>query len=247
MKVFIVSLFFWLFVVLTSILIFPVYVFIWLLTILFDKNLRAAHYFTGIWARLYIGINPWWEFTVAGREKIDKKKVYVIVCNHQSLLDALLIFYLKRHFRWVIKIEIYRLPIAGWVMAMNKYLKVKRGDKESAAVMMQQAKKAISQGNSIMFFPEGTRSKDGNLNPFKEGAFTLALETKTNIIPVIIDGTFEVLPKNGLWLKPNRQLVLKVLDEIDISTYNETDIAELMQHTWQTIKTNLDELRNSGK
>ncbi|MBN2613856.1 MAG: 1-acyl-sn-glycerol-3-phosphate acyltransferase [Bacteroidales bacterium] len=177
--------------------------------------------------------NPFWQVEIKGLEKADKNKIYVIVCNHQSLLDALVIFKLRLHFRWVAKTEIFRLPIAGWVMVMNKYLSVKRGDKESGIKMLEKAKKYIQQGNSIMIFPEGTRSADGNLNGFKEGAFTLSLSTMTNILPVIIDGTYKALPKNSLLLKPGCKITLEVLDEIDVTPYNPDDIQTLLNRTRQ--------------
>ncbi|MFO7659074.1 MAG: lysophospholipid acyltransferase family protein [Bacteroidales bacterium] len=210
----------------------------------FDKNLKIAHYITSLWANSYVLINPFWKVVTRGFEKAGKNKVYIIVCNHQSLLDALVIFRLRMHFRWVAKKEIYRLPIAGWVMAMNKYLSVKRGDKESGLKMLEKAIKYIRQGNSIMIFPEGTRSADGNLNGFKEGAFTLALDTCTNILPVIIDGTYKALPKNSLMLKPKCKIAMEVLDEIDVSLFNQKDIYGLLNHTRLVMENRLASIRS---
>ncbi len=243
MRTFILSLFFWLFMLFSSILIFPVYLISWVVVFPFDRRIRVAHFLTGLWAFSYIAINPWWHIHITGREHIDRKNTYVIVCNHQSLLDVLVLFGLKRHFRWVAKIEIFRIPIAGWVMLLNHYLWVKRGDKQSAAKMLYKAEKTILKGNSIMIFPEGTRTRDGNLNPFKDGAFNLALDTKVNIVPVIIDGTFEALPKTGLVLRPNQYFVVNILNEIDISNYSKSDLEELKKHTWQLMNENLKKIR----
>ena len=243
MKAYILSLFFWIYVLISCFFIFPFYFVFWLGSSPFDRQLRFAHCLTGCWAYSYIGINPWWHVSISGKERIDRKRTYIFICNHQSLLDILLLFKLRRHFRWVAKTEIFRIPVAGWVMLMNNYLWVKRGDKQSAAKMMQRAKKAILNGNSIMIFPEGTRTRDGNINLFKEGAFNIAIENKVNIIPIVIDGTFNALPKTGLVLKPNQMFTINVLDEIDITQYGKSDIEKLKRYSWELMSVNLQKIR----
>jgi len=98
----------------------------------------------------------------------------MIVSNHQSQLDTLVAFGLFFPFKWISKAEVFRLPFIGWNMTLNRYIKLKRGDRKSIQKMMTECEKMISKGNSLYFFPEGTRSKTGIIKPFKPGAFILA-------------------------------------------------------------------------
>src|SRR5690606_9060238 len=127
---------FWIFLTLSSIALFPVAVVIWLVTLPFDRRLVVLHRFTCFWASLYTWLNPVWRVHVEGREKIDPRAAYVMVANHQSLLDILVLFRLFTHFKWVSKIENFRVPCIGWNMSMNRYIKLRRGDKESIEQMM---------------------------------------------------------------------------------------------------------------
>jgi len=104
---------------------------------------------------------------VEGREKIRRDATYVIVSNHQSQLDILVLFRLYVHFKWVSKSEIFKIPLIGWNMVMNRYIKLRRGDKESIAQMMADSEERLAEGSSIFIFPEGSRSPDGRLKPFK--------------------------------------------------------------------------------
>src|SRR5512143_1883515 len=163
---------FWVFLTVSSILLFPVALLIWLVTVLFDRRLIVLHRFTCFWASLYSWLNPVWRVHVEGRERIDPAAAYVMVANHQSLLDILVLFRLFVHFKWVSKIENFRVPCIGWNMSLNRYIKLRRGDRASVERMMHACAQTIAAGNSIMMFPEGTRSSDGRLRAFKTGAFT---------------------------------------------------------------------------
>jgi len=130
------SLLFWAFLVTSSLLLFPVAVVIWAVTAPFDRNKRLLHQFTCFWASLYTWLNPAWRVHVEGREKIRREATYVMVANHQSLLDILVLFRLFVHFKWVSKIENFRIPCIGWNMSLNGYVKLRRGDKQSIGEMM---------------------------------------------------------------------------------------------------------------
>ena len=132
---------------------------------------------------------PLWHVTKTGREKIDPKKTYVVVSNHQSQLDILVAFGLFFHYKWVSKIEIFKLPFIGWNMILNDYIKLVRGDKDSVRRMLDHCRRSLGQGNSVWIFPEGSRSKDGNLRDFKHGAFILAKELNLPILPIAVSGT----------------------------------------------------------
>ena len=184
---------FWAFLVLSSIGLFPIAVLIWLLTSPFDQRRRLLHLFTCFWASLYTWLNPAWPVEVLGREKIRRDAAYVMIANHLSLLDILVLFRLFTHFKWVSKIENFRIPFIGWNMRLNRYIELKRGDRESVVRMLEACRRTLGEGNSIMMFPEGTRSSDGRLRRFKEGAFGLALDTKGPILPIVVQGTADAL------------------------------------------------------
>jgi 1-acyl-sn-glycerol-3-phosphate acyltransferase len=209
------SLVFWGFVVLSSILLFPVAVLIWLVTVLFDRRLVLLHRFTCFWASLYTWLNPLWPVTITGRENIRPGTTYVLAANHLSLLDILVLFRLFKDFKWVSKAEIFKVPLIGWNMSMNRYIRLQRGQRDSVVQMMKQAQQTLESGSSIMMFPEGTRSKSGELQRFKTGAFELALTAGVPVVPIVISGTHNALPKHGFVLQGRHEIGVHVLAPVD--------------------------------
>jgi len=218
------SVVFWLFLALSSILLFPLALVLWAVTAPFDRRLVALHRFTCFWASLYTWLNPAWRVEVLGREKIRRGAAYVMVANHQSLLDILVLFRLFVHFKWVSKIENFRVPFIGWNMALNRYIGLRRGNRESVARMMEACARALAQGNSVMMFPEGTRSPDGRLQRFKPGAFSLAQQAHADILPIVVEGTARALPKRGFVLQGRHAIRIRVLDEIPYAAFAERPI-----------------------
>lgn len=151
------SVVFWLFIGVSSVLFFPVALLIWALTAPFDRRLALLHQFTCLWASIYSWLNPAWRVRVAGRERIRRGATYVMVANHLSFLDILVLFRLFAHFKWVSKAEMFRIPCVGWNMALNRYIRLRRGNPESIARMMDACAHTLAAGSSIMIFPEGTR------------------------------------------------------------------------------------------
>ena len=245
MKSIILSVIVWIVCIITIIILFPVYIAFWALTVLFDRKLFFVHYVLSIWASIYTIFNPFWRVSIENRLVLNKSKTYVIVSNHQSLLDILILFRLFKHFKWVSKTEIFRVPVIGWIMILNKYIKVKRGDKKSILKMMETCKKVLKSGISILMFPEGTRSVDGNLGVFKDGAFNLALETQTDILPIIIDGTSKAIPKKKLILSNKQTIRMKILDEIPVSDYIGEKVSEIRNSTFSIMNTELKKLRGN--
>ncbi len=209
--------FFWL----SSFLFFFVALAIRVLTFPFDKKLIVLNLFTSFWASCYLWCVPTWSIRKYGMEKFSLKKNYIVISNHQSQIDILLAFNLFLPFRWVSKREVFNLPFLGWNMLLNKYVGIKRGDKDSIKKMMQQCESILEQGCSLFFFPEGTRSRTGELKPFKPGAFILAKKMKVNILPVIMQGTSDVLPKNSLRFVWKGNMSLRVLDEISYKEFED--------------------------
>jgi 1-acyl-sn-glycerol-3-phosphate acyltransferase len=166
---------------------------------------------------------------VIGREKIRPDVAYVMVANHQSLLDILILFRLFRHFKWVSKVENFRIPFIGWNMILNRYIKLRRGDRASVVNMMQACEQALAEGNSIMMFPEGTRSMDGRLRAFKPGAFALAQRMGVPLLPIVLEGTGNALPKRGFVLQGRHQIRIRVLEEISPETFATVKLEELVE------------------
>ena len=138
---------YWIFIILSSVAMFPVALLCWALTLPFDRRRVILHRLTCFWASLYTWLNPAWPVKVVGREKIDPNETYVMVANHQSLLDIFVLFRLFRHFKWVSKVENFRIPFIGWNMRLNQYIELKRGDRSSVAIMLRACRENLAAGN----------------------------------------------------------------------------------------------------
>lgn len=225
------SLAFWGFIVVSSLVLFPVALLVFLLTAPFDRKRVVLHLFTCAWASLYTWLNPLWRVSVHGRDRIARGATYVIVANHLSLLDVLVMFRLFTHYTWVSKVENFRVPLIGWNMSLNGYVKLKRGDRASIVRMLDTCERELRGGTSVMIFPEGTRSRDGQLQPFKTGAFDLALRTGLPLLPVVVRGTGDALPRRGFVLRGRHDISLSVLEPVDPATYAGLSAAELAERT----------------
>ena len=221
------SCYFWVSMFVISGLLFPIPVFLWISTVLFDKRRYILHQFTCRWSDIILGVNPYWKVRVEGRQKIDPEKVYVMVSNHQSGLDILVLFKLHCHFKWVAKKGLFIIPFIGWNMALNGYISLERGRGRSKLQMMDKAADSILAGNSVLIFPEGTRAPDGKLQTYKTGAFRLALETHSPILPVVIKGTYQAIRKGGLLIHKNDRIKLVILDPVPYDSFKHMDSKEL--------------------
>lgn len=208
------SIFYWGFFCLSLPFFFVGLVAVRLLTVALDRRGVIAHRYTSLWGLFYIWANPLWTLEVKGRESVPRRGPAVIVANHSSHLDILVLFGLLRTFKWVSKIENFKLPIIGWTMKINGYPGVKRGDRASVVEMMQACGEWLKAGVPVLIFPEGTRSMDGKMRYFKDGAFQLAIEHGCPIIPVAVHGTADVLPKNGFILGPRMRARVEVLEPL---------------------------------
>ena len=235
------SFLFWGFVVITSVFFFFVAVCIWLFSLLFDRKRKwFLHQFTSFWASLYSWLNPLWILKIYGLENIDRKKTYVYVSNHQSLLDILILFRLFTHFKWVSKIENFKVPFIGWNIRLNDYIELDRGKVKSNAKMMKDCARAIRNENSVMIFPEGTHSLDGVMRAFKLGAFEIAKETKSPIIPIVIQGTANALPKGGIELQGKHNMSITILPEVPYLDFAEISSEDLCEKVRNKIQEELD-------
>ena len=225
------SVFFWTLLVVTSLVLFPIAILVWLVTAPFDPRRKLLHLFTCFWASLYTWLNPLWRVTVRGRELFRSDQTYVMVANHLSLLDILVLFRLRKHFTWVSKLENFKVPVIGWNMRLNHYVELRRGDRASVQQMLATCERELRGGTSVMIFPEGTRSRSGALQPFKAGAFDLALTTGLPILPVVFEGTSLALPKRGFVLRGRHRITMTVLEPIHPTTFADLDAEQLAQRT----------------
>ena len=230
---------FFIIVTLTSIPLYLIALTIRLVTYPFDRRLRFLHLFTCFWASLYSWMLPAWKVRIEGRENVRKNIAYMVVSNHQSQLDILIAFRLFFHFKWVSKIEMFRFPLIGWNMVLNRYVKLKRGDRESIAQMLKECEVHLDEGSTIFMFPEGTRSPDGEIKAFKLGAFQLAHKKKVPILPIVISGTSKALPKYTINFTGVQKLYIKIFKEIPYAAFKDLSVEETAEMVRQFMITNL--------
>ncbi len=213
------SFLFWFYLITSSAVLFLVASVIFALTTPLDRNGRVLHIFTCWWARSYLRLNPFWKVTVEGAKKIDRNTPYVIAANHQSFADILVLSASYLPFKWVSKASVFKVPFIGWNAWLNRYVSLVRGDRASIEKMASACKRWLARGVSVAIFPEGTRSKDGELQAYKLGAFRIARECNVKVLPAVIDGTAEALPKHGMVLRASAHCQVHVLDPIDVSAF----------------------------
>ena len=212
---------------LTSILITPFFLLVWLATFWWDKRRVAAHMMGTFWAWHYQSLVPFWKLRLEGRKKIPRNRPVVIVANHRSLVDILALYKLRRPFKWTSKDENFRLPFVGMVLSLTNSIRIKRESLRSGAQFISQAEREIALGSSILLFPEGTRSKTMKMRPFKEGAFLLAKRAGCGVIPIVHTGS--ELTFGGSWIfKGKAHIYIRVLDEIPASQVEMMEVEELL-------------------
>jgi 1-acyl-sn-glycerol-3-phosphate acyltransferase len=207
---------------------FPLNLIIWLFAFPFDKKRAVIHWILVYQGILLTSLIPIWRLRIEGKNKLLKDTTYIIISNHQSILDILFINCLRMRFKWVSKIENSKVPFIGWYLKMAGYITVDRGNSESKEEMLEKSYNCLVNGTSIMIFPEGTRSVDGQPGLFKRGAFQLAISANVPILPVVIDGTGEILPKHGFLFKGGHQIKIKIFDPLFpqfFETKNPDDLA----------------------
>ncbi len=179
------------------------------------------------WSDSLVALNPYWKLKVEGLENIDHNQTYVIVANHQSLADIIIIYKTHMYFKWVAKKDLLKLPFIGGLLWVNDHVLLARGEFGSIKAVYRQAAEWLRKGVSMLFFPEGTRSHTDEMNEFQNGAFKLAIKESKPVLPVFIGGTREAIPKGGWIFKTKVSGRLVVLPPIDTSKYNTADYAAL--------------------
>lgn len=164
-----------------------------------------------------------------GIENIDSRKPYVFMSNHVSHADSPALAAVIPHpLHWVFKKELSKIPVFGWVLLACGQIMVDRSDPEKSKAALREALSGLSGNNSVMIYPEGTRSRDGNLQPLKKGGFRMALEAGLPIVPVRVSGTREVVAAGTLRIRPGNVLV-ELFPPIPTAGKGMADLPELMQ------------------
>jgi 1-acyl-sn-glycerol-3-phosphate acyltransferase len=239
-----ISLWVWLFVSITTIILVPIALLTRIIVYPFDRKLSAVRLLYSFYSEVYIRINPFWKIKIEERKKFHKNTVYVIISNHQSMLDIILIQNLYRHFSWVSKSENFSFPLLGWIMKISGDIRLERDNPQSFARLVRDCERKLSTGSSIVIFPEGTRTIDGEIKQFKEGALRIAQLAKVPILPIIVDGTRDVLPKRGFIMKINSTLRLRVLDEISYESFQDENPRQLADKLKQLMSDELVHMRH---
>ncbi len=212
------------------------------LTTLIDRSGEWHHLVARLWGKwslFWSGV----DVRVKGGEHIQQNRPQVLMANHQSYYDVLaLLGYIPSRFTWIAKKELFRIPIFGFVMKRAKYIEVDRKNHARAIAGMELASQQIREGTSVMIFPEGTRSSDGNLLSFKKGGIMLALKAGVPIIPIGISGSREILPRDSLRLTPGT-IRLVIGPPINPCNYTVGRRDELLEHVRNAIADCIEKAR----
>ncbi|MDD5216818.1 MAG: lysophospholipid acyltransferase family protein [Candidatus Omnitrophica bacterium] len=189
------------------------------LTLVFDRGRsgRFMHAITILWAKMILWSCPLWRLKVEGKRYLARGANYLVIANHQSMLDILIVLAgLPLNFKFLAKEVLYSVPFIGWHMALAGYMKVDRSSHESGRKAILEAPRWLKKGVSVLLFPEGTRSVDGKIHAFKMGAFKIASAGNAKILPVVLDGTGDALPKRSWRVERITQFRLSVGKPITI-------------------------------
>jgi 1-acyl-sn-glycerol-3-phosphate acyltransferase len=188
-------------------------------------------------------VNPAWKLHISGEKVTDPRRPYVVVSNHQSMADIPLISNLPWEMKWMGKVELFKLPVIGWMMRLAGDVCVDRTNPRSGARALVKAQRYLEQKCSVMMFPEGTRTLDGRVQQFADGAFHLAVRAKVPILPLAIEGSRNCIPKNSWKFGKPSDIFLKVLPPIDTLSLTVADVAVLRDNVRTTIMKQIAEWR----
>jgi 1-acyl-sn-glycerol-3-phosphate acyltransferase len=193
----------------------------------FDRKRKVVHRQTFWWSDALIAMNPYWEIKASGLENIDPNRTYVVVANHQSLADIIVLYKTKMQFKWVAKASLFKVPFLGWCLSLAKHIKLSRGKFGSIKKVYRQSAEWLRKGVSVLFFPEGTRSHSDEMGDFQKGAFKLAIKEGVPVLPISITGTRDAIPKGSWIFTANVSGSMRVLPPIETSGFKAADFGRL--------------------
>ena len=213
----------------------------------FDRKRVVVHTLSKWITDTIFGLPPFMKREVIGIENIDPKKAYVMTLNHNSMADIITIYNLPLVFKWVSKKEVYRIPIVGRLLYAHGDIVINRASaKEAMQMVHDQGKEWLAKGASVSIFPEGTRSKDGEIHNFKAGAFILAKDAEVPILPIVLDGTTSMIRKGWLINWSNR-ITIKILEPVSKQDVVDKSIKEVMADVHERMVDTLAEIRASKR
>jgi 1-acyl-sn-glycerol-3-phosphate acyltransferase len=222
----IVSIWAWLVLIACVVIWLPLMALLRLVTAPFDRGRYLVGYFFRQIPVVMAALNPLWRFRVAGTIPADPRRPYVVVSNHESFVDILLISHLPWEMKWLAKAEMFRIPILGWLLRLAGDVPIQRGFGPSAVEAIARCREVLADRVSVMIFPEGTRSTTADLLPFKDGAFRLAIDAGVPILPLVVHGTSTALPKHD-WRFGRSTAVVQVLDPVETTGLTPADVPAL--------------------
>ena len=240
----IVSVWAWLALAVCILIWFPVMAVLRLVTAPFDPGRYLVGYVFRQCGVVSAALNPLWRFRRTGVMPADPRRPYVVVSNHESFVDILLISQLPWEMKWLTKAELFRVPFLGWMQRLAGDIPVRRGFGPSAIEAIAKCREVLANRVSVMIFPEGTRSTTADLLPFKDGAFRLAIDAGVPILPLAVHGTGTALRKHD-WRFGRSTAVVRVLDPIDTDGLTPADVPALKERVRTLIAGARDELAES--
>lgn len=212
----------------------------------FDKKRFVVHKLSKWLTDSFFGFGLVMKRKVEGIENLDPKGTYVMVLNHNSMVDILSIYNLPLVFKWVSKREVYRIPIVGRLLLAHGDIVINRAStKEAMQLVHTRGKQWLAKGASVAIFPEGTRSKDSEIHNFKAGAFILAKDAEVPILPIVLDGTDRVVRK-GFFMNWSNRITIKILPPVSKQDVVERPIKEVMAEVHDNMVNALAEIRKNN-
>lgn len=196
---------------------------------LVDPRRRLAHRLGTLWGNLLLKLNPFWRFQIVGARHIQKNKSYVLVANHSSLSDIVCLFSLHHQFKWLAKKSLFQIPFLGWAMGVMHYIPLERGRHGSIRESYREALDWLQKNVSVLIFPEGTRSRTGEMGHFKSGAFRLALESGRPILPIVLAGTQRVISKGRTAFGGSGVAYMSILPPVETKSLGTQDEERLRE------------------
>ena len=208
-----------------------------------DPTQRAPGQWLRRIGRTATRLSTLWKFDIEGERPPDIDTAgYVVVANHESQADPFLLSFLPWDMRWVAKEDLFKQPLSGWAMRLGGDIPLRRGEGESVRACLLECERALRGGISVMMFPEGTRSPGGELMPFKDGAFDLAIRAGVPILPIALAGTRAMRPKHSRWFG-KAHAGAKILTPIPTTGMTAADVGTLRDQARAAIAAALPDVR----
>ncbi len=236
------SIYVWFYYSILFLTFFLIIAVVFVLSFPFDKYRKICNRILSMMAWCMMRPSPTWKMRIEGIEKYDNSKPTIFISNHQSFMDIPFAYQLPWKMKWVVKHSMTYIPVMGWMVKLTGQLTINRSSK-SALKKLSKLVQPLKERIPVMIFPEGTRSLDGEIKSFKNGAFLLAKEHGFIIQPIVIDGAYSALASGSKLFNPSASFKLRVLDSIDPNDYD--SMTELRDHSRKILIEAHEELKKT--